>query len=190
MAKPRDILLGLPDCGEAREDVPAPTTSTTMCLALGDALAIALLEAAGFTAAHYKEIHPGGKLGAMLKHVRDVMRTGADLPLVDVSAPAEKVVAAMSVGQRAAGAVGITENGKLVGIFVDGDLRRRLAAGTFGGAARDLMNPNPMTIALDASLADAVALLNQRQFNTMFVVEEGRPVGLIHIQDLLAAGAR
>jgi arabinose-5-phosphate isomerase len=190
LGKSADILLTLPDCAEAREDVPAPTTSTTMCLALGDALAIALLQAAGFTAAHYKEIHPGGKLGAMLKHVRDVMRTGDDLPLVDVAAPAEKVVAAMSIGKRAAGAVGIVENGKLVGIFVDGDLRRRLAAGTFAGAARDLMNANPMTIAPDASLADAVALLNQRQFNTMFVVEDGRPVGLIHIQDLLAAGAR
>ena len=185
-----DIILALPDCGEAIEEVPAPTVSTTMCLALGDALAIALLDAAGFTAAHYKEIHPGGKLGAMLKHVRDVMRTGADLPLVDIGASAQEMVAAMSVGARAAGAVGIVEKGELVGVFVDGDLRRRLADGTFAGAARDLMNPRPHTIGPEASLADAVALLNERKFNTMFVVEHGKPIGLIHIQDLIAAGVR
>lgn len=193
LAKSADVVLALPDRGEAHEDVPAPTTSTTMCLAMGDALAIALLRAAGFTAAHFKQIHPGGKLGAMLKHVRDEMRTGADLPLVDVSARKEDLVAAMGTRtkeKRPAGAVGIIENGKLVGIFVDGDLRRHLAAGTFAGTARDLMNASPTTIAPDASLADAIALLNQKQFNIMFVVEDGKPVGLIHIQDLLAAGAR
>jgi len=190
LAQAADIVLALPDCGEASEDVPLPTTSTTMCLALGDAMAVALLRAAGFTAQHFKAIHPGGKLGAMLKHVRDVMRTGADLPLVEAGASTAEMVAAMSVGARAAGAVGVVENGRLVGIFVDGDLRRRLAAGSFAGAARDLMNSNPRTIAPDASLADAIALLNQLKFNTMFVVESERPVGLLHIQDLLEAGVR
>jgi arabinose-5-phosphate isomerase len=190
LAEAAEIVLPLPDRGEASEDVPAPTVSTTMCLAVGDALAIALLQAAGFTADHFKAIHPGGKLGAMLKHARDVMRTGAELPLVSPDASVPEMLAAMGVGKRAAGAVGIADAGELVGIFTDGDLRRRLNAASFAGVARDLMSPNPRTIAPDASLADAMALLNQHQINVVFVVENGRPIGIVHLQDLLAAGVR
>ena len=190
LGRAADVVLELPDLGEAVEETPAPTVSTTMCLAMGDALAVALLDAAGFNADQYKAIHPGGKLGAMLKHVSDVMRTGDDLPLIDASASAADMVAAMSKGKRAAGAVGITDGGKLVGIFVDGDLRRRISQGALTGTASDLMHANPLSIAPNASLADAMALLNAKQINVVFVVEDGRPLGLVHVQDLLAAGVR
>ncbi len=183
-----DVVLLLPECGEASEAAPAPTTSTTMCMALGDALAIALLDAAGFTAQDFRAIHPGGKLGAMLKHVRDVMRTGDDLPIAAPNAPVTEALAKMGV--KKLGAVAIVENGKLAGIITDGDTRRRLNAETIGGAARAIMTANPRTIAPGASLADAMALMNEREIQVLFVVENHAPVGVIHLQDLLHAGVR
>jgi arabinose-5-phosphate isomerase len=188
LAEACDIVLLLPECGEASEAAPAPTISTTMCLALGDALAVALLDAAGFTVAHFRAIHPGGRLGAMLKHVRDVMRTGADMPIVPPGASIAEALEKMSV--RKLGAVGIVEGGALVGIITDGDLRRRLNAEAFSKTAGDLMSRDPRVIAPDASLADAMAVLNERQINMIFAVEDGRPVGVVHLQDLLAAGVR
>ncbi|HWA23491.1 MAG TPA: KpsF/GutQ family sugar-phosphate isomerase, partial [Caulobacterales bacterium] len=137
LAEASDIVLLLPECGEASEAAPAPTISTTMCLALGDALAIALLDAAGFTTAHFRAIHPGGRLGAMLKHVRDVMHTGADLPLVSPQAGVAEALEKMSV--RKLGCVGIVEAGKLVGVITDGDLRRKLDAAAFSKTAGALM---------------------------------------------------
>lgn len=183
-----DIALVLPECGEASEAAPAPTTSTTMCLALGDALAVALLDAAGFTAAHFRAIHPGGRLGAMLKHVRDVMRTGSDMPLLS---PAASVPDALDrMGVRKIGCVGIVERDQLVGIITDGDLRRKLNAASFAKTAGELMSRNPRTLSPEASLADAMSLLNEYQINVAFAVEQGRPVGVVHLQDLLAAGVR
>jgi arabinose-5-phosphate isomerase len=188
LAEASDVALILPDCGEASEAAPAPTTSTTMCLALGDALAIALLDAAGFTAAHFRAIHPGGKLGAMLKHVRDVMRVGGEMPVI---APDVSVAAALeAMGVRKLGCVGIVDEGKLLGVITDGDLRRRLNARAFGRPARELMTENPIVISPEASLADAMNLLNEHQVNVVFAVEDGRPVGVVHLQDLLAAGVR
>ncbi|MET0183087.1 MAG: KpsF/GutQ family sugar-phosphate isomerase [Caulobacterales bacterium] len=183
-----DVVLLLPDCGEASEAAPAPTTSTTMCMALGDALAVALLNAAGFTAQDFRAIHPGGKLGAMLKHVRDVMRTGADLPLVAPDAPIGEALKAM--GLKRLGSVGVVDHGKFVGMITDGDLRRRLADKTIGDTAGAVMTANPKVISPDASLADAMALLNQFEINVLFVVEHGAPIGVIHLQDLLHEGVR
>ncbi|MGE3143476.1 MAG: SIS domain-containing protein [Hyphomonadaceae bacterium] len=188
LAKAADCVLELPDCGEASEAAPAPTISTTMCMALGDALAIALLNDAGFTAHHFRAIHPGGKLGAMLKHVRDIMRTGADMPLAAPDAPIGAALEAMSV--RKLGSVGIVENGVLIGVITDGDLRRRLNAESFAKSARDIMTAGPRVIHPSASLAEAMALLNAHEINVIFAVEDGRPVGVIHIQDLLHAGVR
>jgi arabinose-5-phosphate isomerase len=188
LAEGSDIVLLLPECGEASEAAPAPTISTTMCLALGDALAIALLDAAGFTAQHFRSIHPGGKLGAMLKHVRDVMHKGADLPLVSPQAAVAEALDKMSV--RKLGCVGIVEGGKLIGVITDGDLRRKLNAEAFSKTAAALMTPNPKVIAPDASLADAMTMLNENQINVVFAVEDGAPVGVVHVQDLLAAGVR
>lgn len=188
LAEGSDIVLLLPECGEASEAAPAPTTSTTMCLALGDALSIALLDAAGFTAAHFRAIHPGGKLGAMLKHVRDVMRTGADMPLVAPQASVAETLEKMGV--KRLGGVGVVEDGKLVGIVTDGDLRRKLHADSFSKDASALMSRNPRTIAPEASLADAMSMLNEFGINLVYAVEDGAPVGVVHLQDLLAAGVR
>ena len=188
LARASTAPLILPDCGEASEEAPAPTISTTMCLALGDALAVALLKARGFTADHFGAIHPGGKLGAALKRVRDVMRVGQSDPLVAPDLPVPKALEAMSAG--GIGAVGVVEGGKLIGIITDGDLRRRLTPDMFAKDARALMTPGPKTIAPDAPLADAIALMNTRRITLLFAVEDGRPVGVVHMHDLLSAGVR
>lgn len=188
LAQASDVLLLLPDCGEASETAPAPTVSTTMFLALGDALAVALLEQRGFTAEAFQAIHPGGALGAALLKVRDVMRAGESLPLVALDTPVRETIAAMTAGGL--GCVGVTEQDQLVGVVTDGDLRRKLSPEAFAGAARDLMTPNPRTIRAEASLADAIALMNAERIAVLFVAEAGRPAGVVHIQQLLAAGVR
>jgi arabinose-5-phosphate isomerase len=188
LANASTAALVLPECGEASEEAPAPTISTTMCLALGDALAVALLKARGFTADHFGAIHPGGKLGAALKRVRDIMRIGQSDPLISPDTPIPEMMRVMSVG--GIGAVGVIENGKLVGIVTDGDLRRKLAPEMFAKAARDIMTANPKTIAPDAPIADAIAIMNEKRITLLFAVEDGRPVGVVHMHDLLAAGVR
>ncbi len=188
LARASTAALVLPDCGEASEEAPAPTTSTTMCLALGDALAVALLKARGFTAEHFGAIHPGGKLGAALKRVRDIMRVGGEGPLIAPETPVPAMLKAMSAG--GIGAVGVVENGKLIGIVTDGDLRRKLTPEMFSQNARALMTANPKTIAPDAPIADAIAIMNEERITLLFAVEAGRPVGVVHMHDLLAAGVR
>jgi arabinose-5-phosphate isomerase len=188
LAKVSTIALVCPDCGEASEEAPAPTTSTTMCLALGDALAVALLKARGFTADHFGAIHPGGKLGAALKRVRDLMRVGESDPLIAPDLPVPETLKAMS--RDSIGAAGVVENGRLIGIITDGDLRRRLTPEMFAKTARDLMTPNPVTIAADAPIADAIAIMNGKRITILFAIENDRPVGIVHMHDLLAAGVR
>jgi arabinose-5-phosphate isomerase len=188
LARASTAALVMPDCGEASGEAPAPTISTTMCLALGDALAVALLKARGFTADHFGAIHPGGKLGAALKRVRDIMRVGQSDPLISPNTSVSQALEAMSVG--GIGAVGVIENGKLVGIITDGDLRRRLSPDMFAKDARALMTANPKTIAPDAPVADAIAIMNAKRITLLFAVEDGRPVGVVHMHDLLAAGVR
>jgi arabinose-5-phosphate isomerase len=188
LAKDSDVVLVLPECGEADEAAPAPTTSTTMCLALGDALAVALLRAAGFSAKDFRAIHPGGRLGAMLKHVRDVMRTGDRLPLIGPDAPVPQMLEAMTRGSI--GCIGIAEGGRLVGVVTDGDLRRKLTANSFAKTARAIMTLNPRTISPDAPVADAVAEMNEKKVTALFAVVEGEPVGVVHMHDLLSAGVR
>jgi len=188
LAKASTAALVLPDCGEASDEAPAPTISTTMCLAMGDALAVALLKARGFTAAHFGAIHPGGKLGAALKRVRDVMRAGKSDPLIAPQTPVTEAMQAISVG--GIGAVGVIEGGKLIGIITDGDLRRKLSPEMFAKTARDIMTASPKTIAPDAPLVDAIAIMNEKRITLLFAVEDGKPVGVVHMHDLLAAGVR
>jgi arabinose-5-phosphate isomerase len=188
LARASTAALVLPDCGEASDEAPAPTVSTTMCLALGDALAVALLKARGFTADHFGAIHPGGKLGAALKRVRDIMREGQSDPLISPGTSVPETMQAMSVG--GIGAVGVVEDGKLIGIVTDGDLRRRLSPEMFARSARELMTANPKTISPDAPIADAIAIMNAKRITLLFAVEDGRPVGVVHMHDLLAAGVR
>ncbi|MGE0597389.1 MAG: SIS domain-containing protein [Hyphomonadaceae bacterium] len=188
LARASDAALVLPDCGEASEEAPAPTISTTMCLALGDALAVALLKARGFTADHFGAIHPGGKLGAALMRVRDIMRVGKSDPLIAPNVPVAEAMQAMSAG--GIGAVGVTESGKLIGIITDGDLRRKLTPDMFAKDARAIMTANPKTITPDAPIADAIAIMNEQRITLLFAVEEGAPVGVVHMHDLLSAGVR
>lgn len=188
LAKASTAALVMPDLGEASEEAPAPTTSTTMCLALGDALSVALLKARGFTADHFGAIHPGGKLGAALKRVRDIMRVGTSDPLIAPSTSVPDTLKAMSVG--GIGAVGVIEAGKLIGIVTDGDLRRKLTPEMFAKDARAIMTADPKVIAPDAPVADAIAIMNGKRITLLFAVEDGKPVGVVHMHDLLAAGVR
>ena len=188
LAKASTVALVLPDCGEASEEAPAPTISTTMCLALGDALAVALLKARGFTADHFGAIHPGGKLGASLMRVKDLMRVGEGDPLVAPTLSVPETLKQMS--KVGIGAAGVVEGGKLIGVITDGDLRRKLTPDMFQRDARALMSPNPLTISPDAPIADAIAIMNSKRITILFAVTDGAPVGVVHMHDLLAAGIR
>jgi arabinose-5-phosphate isomerase len=183
-----DIALILPRAEEACPNKLAPTTSTTMQLALGDALAIALLEKKGFSAKDFSVFHPGGKLGAMLKLVREVMHTGDELPLTGPSTSMSETLLIMS--QKSLGSVGIVDGaGKLIGMITDGDIRRNSGTeGLLTKTAGDIMNRTPKTVAPSMLASEAVKLLNEKKITSLFVVEDGRPVGLVHIHDFLKAG--
>lgn len=185
LARASDVLLLLPECGEASDTAPAPTCSTTMCLALGDALAVALLERAGFSTEDFQAIHPGGALGAALLRVRDV---AVPPPLLAPETPVAETLAAMTAG--GIGCVGVLEGERLIGVVTDGDLRRKLTPKAFAGCARDLMTPQPRQIGPNTTLADAIAVMNAARITVLFLTEEGRPVGAVHMQHLLAAGVR
>ncbi|MBO9560640.1 MAG: KpsF/GutQ family sugar-phosphate isomerase [Caulobacter sp.] len=181
-----DILLLLPDAPEATAEVSAPTTSTTLQMALGDALAVALLERRGFTASDFRVFHPGGKLGAMLRTVGDLMHGEGELPLTREDAPMPQALLEMS--EKRFGAVGVVApNGTLAGLITDGDLRRHMD-GLMDHVAGEVMTRAPLTIAPTALAAEALKLMNERRITVLFVVEDGRPVGILHVHDLLRAG--
>jgi arabinose-5-phosphate isomerase len=186
LGKAADILLLLPDAPEATDGVNAPTTSTTLQIALGDALSVAVLERRGFTADDFRIYHPGGKLGAMLRTVSDVMHGPDDLPLVAPTAPMADALLVMT--EKRFGCVGVQEpGGRLGGLITDGDLRRHMD-GLLGLTAQDVMTANPRTIGPDVLAAEALRLMNERRITVLFVVSDDRPVGILHIHDLLRAG--
>ena len=181
-----DILLLLPDAPEATAEVSAPTTSTTLQMALGDALAVALLERRGFTASDFRVFHPGGKLGAMLRTVGDLMHGEQELPLAHVDAPMSDALLVMS--EKRFGAVGVIDTaGALIGLITDGDLRRHMD-GLMSHIAGEVMTRAPLTIAPSALAAEALKIMNERRITVLFVVEGERPVGVLHVHDLLRAG--
>lgn len=181
-----DIVIELPRASEACPHGLAPTTSTTMQLVIGDCLAVALLEARGFTATDFKVFHPGGSLGAQLKFVADLMHKEDRLPLVRVDEPMTSALVTMT--QRALGCLGILDgNGKLVGIITDGDLRRHMGPNLLSVTAGQIMTPNPKTIKPTALASSALDILNKSRITALFVVDGGRPVGLVHVHDLLRA---
>lgn len=192
LAEQADIALLLPDMPEACPMGLAPTTSTTMQLALGDALAVALLTRRGFTAADFRQFHPGGKLGARLKRVREFMHTGAALPLV---APETRMDAALLVmTEKRFGCLGVVDRAdNLVGIITDGDLRRAMGPDLLMRPAGEIMTAAPRSIGPDALAAEALHQMTDgpRPITTLFVVppgSSGAPVGILHIHDLLRAG--
>ncbi len=187
LLKSADIALVLPDAPEACTIGMAPTTSTTMTLALGDALAVAIMERRGFRPVDFKVYHPGGKLGAQLLPVSALMHAGEALPLIGEATAMAEALLVMTA--KSFGVVGVTDAaGTLIGIVTDGDLRRHMA-GLMSMKACDVMSHNPRTIRPDALAVEALGQMNDRKITCLFVTDEaGAPVGLIHIHDCLRAG--
>ena len=194
LARAADVALVLPKAQEACPNGLAPTTSTTLQIALGDAIAVALLTRKGFSAADFRVFHPGGKLGAKLSRVREFMHAGTEMPVAGPELRMDAALVAMT--EKRFGCLGIVgADGALAGIITDGDLRRALAPG--GAAPREglltrtaaeVMTRNPRTIGPDALAAEALHLMAGR-ITALFVVDqERRPVGILHLHDLLRAG--
>ena len=187
LAKQSDVVLELPRAKEACPHGLAPTTSTTMQLALGDCLAIALMEHKGFSAHDFKMFHPGGSLGAALKFVADIMHTGDRLPLVNENAPMSAALVTMT--QKSFGCLGVLDSkGRLAGVITDGDLRRHMNADLLAARTADIMTRKPKSVAPDTLASAALEMLNASRITALFVVDKGKPVGIIHIHDLLRAG--
>ncbi|MBO29603.1 MAG: KpsF/GutQ family sugar-phosphate isomerase [Rhodobacteraceae bacterium] len=184
-----DVVLLLPQTGEACGTGVVPTSSTTMTLALGDALAVALMENRNFTPEHFRDFHPGGKLGAQLSRVSDLMHREEALPLITRDTPMTDAL--IEISQKGFGVVGVTdEEGALRGIITDGDLRRHMD-GLLSLSAGDVMTRTPTTIGPGALAEQAVGIMNARKITCLFVVDPagaGQPEGLIHIHDCLRVG--
>ena len=195
LAEMSDVVLVLPNVPEACPMGLAPTTSTTASLALGDALAVALLERKGFSAQDFRVLHPGGKLGSSLVRVSDLMHTGDDMPLAAAGTPMSEAMLIMT--EKRQGCVGvIDESGRLIGIITDGDLRRHMDESILRKCARDIMTPAPRTIRPQAMAAEAMAtmVMGNRPISNLFVVEDAKdsdgpvPIGILHMNDCLMAG--
>jgi arabinose-5-phosphate isomerase len=187
LARAAEVVLLLPQSKEACPHGLAPTTSTMMQLALGDCLAIALLESKGFTARDFKVFHPGGQLGARLKLVSDLMHRGERLPLVTRDIPMAEAIVVMT--EKAFGCLGVVDgDGLLAGVITDGDLRRHMGDGLLARLTGEIMTAGPKTASPDLLASAALEMINSSAITALFVVEDGRPVGIIHIHDLLRAG--
>lgn len=184
-----DVALVLPQLGEACGTGVVPTTSTTMTLALGDALAVVLMKHRQFTPANFRDFHPGGKLGALLSKVGDLMHSGDAVPLTKANTSMQDAL--ITISQKGFGVVGVTDdNGTLKGIITDGDLRRHMD-GLLDLTAGDVMTAEPKTISPDALAEEAVGQMNERKITCLFVVDPNGPVepcGILHIHDCLRAG--
>jgi arabinose-5-phosphate isomerase len=188
LAHAADVVLTLPQAREACPHNLAPTTSTLMQQALGDALAIALLESRGFTALDFGVFHPGGRLGAMLKFVRDLMHTGDAIPLTPLGTRISAAIPVMTA--KTFGCIGIVDgDGRLVGIITDGDLRRHLGvADVLDLKVEAVMTKKPKTVRPDQLASEALEIINSSKITALMVAEAGKPVGIIHFHDLLRAG--
>jgi arabinose-5-phosphate isomerase len=185
LGRAANTVLLIPDAPEATDEVNAPTTSTTLQMALGDALAVALIERRGFTASDFKLFHPGGKLGAMLRTVGDLMHAGGELPLIAPDRPMSEALLVMT--EKRFGCVGVIEHGALQGLITDGDLRRHMD-GLMGHTAGEVMTKSPLTATPHMLAAEALKLMNDKRVTVLFVLEGERPVGVLHVHDLLRAG--
>ncbi|MBB4063104.1 KpsF/GutQ family sugar-phosphate isomerase [Gellertiella hungarica] len=188
LAREADVLLLLPKEQEACPHGLAPTTSTLMQLAIGDALAIALLESRGFTAQDFRTFHPGGKLGASLTHVGDIMHKDERIPLVSSGTPLTEAV--MVLSRKRFGCVGVLDDaGRLCGIVTEGDLARNLARPLSELQVDDIMTRTPKTVKASALATSAAAMLNEMGISALIVIDEdNRPVGIVHFHDFLRVG--
>ena len=186
-----DICLTLPKADEACPNGLAPTTSTTMQLALGDALAVALLERRSFSPSDFKNFHPGGKLGASLSLVKDVMHHGDALPLIDKDVMMDEALLIMT--EKGFGCLGVVNpQSALIGIVTDGDLRRHMSADLLNKTVGDIMTKDPMTIESNSMTAQALNIMNENKIQCLFVCDtsttQKEPIGLIRVLDLLRIG--
>src|SRR4051812_20609949 len=187
LAQAADVALTLPKAREACPHNLAPTTSSLMMLALGDALAIALLEGRGFTSVDFSVLHPGGKLGAMLKYTRDLMHAGAAVPLKPLGTRMSDALVEMS--SKGFGCVGIVDGGgHVVGIVTDGDLRRHMRPDLMTALVDEVMTNNPKTIGADLLASEALEILNSSKITALIVADANKPVGIVHLHDILRAG--
>lgn len=188
LAREADVVLKLPKAEEACPHGLAPTTSTLMQLAIGDALAVALLESRGFTAGDFHKFHPGGKLGANLTHVADIMHRDERIPLVKAGTGMRDAI--MEITGKGFGCVGVVaEDGSLSGIITDGDLRRKINLDLLSMTVDEVMTRSPKTIKPDMLVAKALDIANASSITALMVTDKDRPVGIIHIHDLLRIGA-
>ncbi|ABX63278.1 KpsF/GutQ family sugar isomerase [Brucella suis 63/252] len=188
LGRAADVVLLLPKATEACPHGLAPTTSTMMQLAIGDALAIALLEARGFTPSDFKTFHPGGSLGASLIHIRDIMHRGNRLPLVKTGTPMPDAMKVLA--QKSFGCVVVTDDaGELAGIVTDGDISRNLSRNLSALAVDDIMTRSPRTIDQNMLASAALKTINENHIGALIVVKANRPIGLVHFHDLLRIGA-
>ncbi len=188
LLKQADVAILLPSAKEACDQGIVPTTSTTMTLALGDALAIALMEQRSFTPENFREFHPGGKLGARLSKVADLMHSGDQVPLIKPDTPMSDAL--LVISQKGFGVAGVVTDGQLVGVITDGDLRRHMQ-GLLEMNAAEVMTRNPLTVSAGVLAEEALAIMNARQITTLFVSdsESDKTVrGILHIHDCLRAG--
>ncbi|WP_292398802.1 KpsF/GutQ family sugar-phosphate isomerase, partial [Mesorhizobium sp.] len=188
LAREADVVLLLPRASEACPHGLAPTTSTLLQLVIGDALAIALLEARGFTPDHFRTFHPGGQLGANLTQIRDIMHVGDRLPLVPSGTGMREAI--LELSRKGFGCVAITaEDGALIGIITDGDIRRHIGSNLLAMSVDQVMTKEPKTAGPDTLVATALQTINNSAITSLMVVEGKRPVGLVHLHDLLRIGA-
>ncbi|MCB2114475.1 MAG: KpsF/GutQ family sugar-phosphate isomerase [Parvularculaceae bacterium] len=187
LAKAADARIILPDREEACDETRAPTTSTTMMMAIGDAIAVAMLRDKNFTAKDFHGFHPRGNLGAALRRVKDLMHGSENLPICIESAPLEDAVRTLDKGGF--GCVGIVSSeGALVGILTDGDLRRAFGKVDEGTSVAKIMTRAPKTVSPDTLAGEALGILSRGKITALFVTDEAKPVGLIHVHDCLSTG--
>ena len=187
LATQSNVPLILPQMDEAGAMGLAPTTSTTMMLALGDALAVTLLELRNFSASDFKVFHPGGKLGNKLKKVAELMHQGDALPIVTPDTSIHDAI--VTITQKCLGCAGVVNpDGSLAGIITDGDLRRHLQGDFMGLKARDVMTTGPKTVTPDMLAAEALHIMNTKKITSLFVIDRNKPVGVLHVHDCLRSG--
>src|SRR5918995_6992075 len=188
LARQADVVISLPRAAEACPHGLAPTTSTLLQLVVGDALAIALLEARGFTPDHFRTFHPGGQLGANLTQVREIMHTGDELPLVRLGSGMQEAV--REISRKGFGCVGVVAaDGALEGVITDGDIRRHLGSNLLAMTVEEVMTRAPKSVGPETIVATALQTINSSSITSLMVVEDGRTIGLVHLHDLLRIGA-
>lgn len=187
LGKAGDVVLELPNNGEACPLGLVPTNSTTATLVLGDILTIGMIERKGFSKSDFNDRHPGGKLGSILKRVSDLMHTGEEMPILEENSNMQAVLLEMT--SKRLGCVGfINQQGELTGMLTDGDLRRCLTPTILEKKANEVMTRNPKTISPDAMIAEALKIMHDKKITNLFVLEDKKPIGVIHIHDLLNNG--